>query len=146
MLTLIKNAYVYTPDALGHADVLVAGGRVASVAPAINIAGSVIDVVDAAGRWLIPGLVDALTHPAGGGGEGGFANRTGEVSFDTFVGAGVTSPVGALGTDSYGRGLDVLYGNVMSLRARGLSAYMYTGSTKTMSRVMSPVIVSAGTR
>ncbi|MEL7448093.1 MAG: beta-aspartyl-peptidase [Pseudomonadota bacterium] len=128
MLTLIKNASVFAPDPLGHADVLVADGRIASVAPGIDVSGSVVDVFDAEGRWLLPGLVDALTHPAGGGGEGGFANRTSEVSFDTFVLAGVTSPVGALGTDSYGRGLDVLYGNVMSLRARGLSAYMYTGS------------------
>jgi beta-aspartyl-dipeptidase (metallo-type) len=35
-----------------------------------------------------------------------------------FIAAGVTSPVAALGTDSLGRSLDVLYGNVMGLRSR----------------------------
>jgi beta-aspartyl-dipeptidase (metallo-type) len=77
---------------------------------------------------LVPGLVDALTHPCGGGGEGGFGNRTPELDADAFLAAGVTAPVGALGTDSLGRSLDVLYGCVMGLRARGLNAYMYGGA------------------
>ena len=37
-------------------------------------------------------------------------------------------PVGALGTDSIARSLEVLFGQVMKLRAHGLSALMYSGS------------------
>jgi len=40
----------------------------------------------------------------------------------------VTTPIGALGTDSLARTLEVLYGKVMELRARGVSAHMLCGS------------------
>ena len=113
MLTLIKNAEVFAPEPLGRCEVLIAGSEIAAVAERIDLQGKELSVVDAEGAWLMPGIVDALTHPCGGGGEGGFANRTGEISLSTFVRAGVTSPIGALGTDSIARSLDVLYGNVM---------------------------------
>ncbi|MEM7677065.1 MAG: beta-aspartyl-peptidase, partial [Myxococcota bacterium] len=126
-LTLISNVDFYSPSPLGRRDVLIAGGEIL----AIEAAGSIsIDAtrVDGSGKRMVPGLVDALTHPCGGGGEGGFANRTDEMSFTSFVNAGVTSPIAALGTDSLGRTLEVLYGTVMSLRAQGLRALMYTGA------------------
>jgi beta-aspartyl-dipeptidase (metallo-type) len=128
MLTLITNAQVRAPEALGHCDVLVAGSRIAAVGNDIELAGSPLQVVDAGGRWLLPGFVDALTHPCGGGGEGGFGNRTAEMTAEQFIRAGVTCPVGALGTDSIARSLDVLFGSVMALRAMGVDAHMYTGA------------------
>jgi beta-aspartyl-dipeptidase (metallo-type) len=128
MLTLIRNAEVYSPEPLGRRDVLLAGGRIAAIDKRISLAGDMVEEVDAHGMWLLPGFVDPLTHPAGGGGEGGFANRTTELDAADFVAAGVTTPVGALGTDSITRGLEVLYGQVMKLRANGLSALMYSGS------------------
>jgi beta-aspartyl-dipeptidase (metallo-type) len=128
MLTVIVNANVFAPEPRGRCRVLVAGERVVAIADNIDIRGSDLQVVDALGRWLVPGFVDALTHPCGGGGEGGFGNRTAEVPAEAFIQAGVTTPVGALGTDSIGRSLEVLYATVMSLRARGLAALMYTGS------------------
>jgi beta-aspartyl-dipeptidase (metallo-type) len=128
MPILIVNARIFAPEPLGTCQVLVEGGRISSVAEHIDLSGSALSVVDAAGCWLLPGFVDALTHPCGGGGEGGFHNRTAEVDFEAFVRAGVTSPVGALGTDSITRSLEVLYGKVMELRRLGLAAYMYTGS------------------
>jgi beta-aspartyl-dipeptidase (metallo-type) len=60
--------------------------------------------------------------------EGGFGNRTPELEADEFIHAGVTTPVGALGTDSITRSLEVLFGKTMELRAKGLSALMYNGS------------------
>ena len=128
MLTLITNAEVFAPERLGRRDVLIAGTRVAAVSASIPLQGEAMEVVDAGGAWLLPGFVDALTHPCGGGGEGGFANRTPEIEFDGFVRAGVTTPVGALGTDSLTRSLEVLFGKVMELRERGLSARMLCGS------------------
>lgn len=128
MLTLIRDAEVFAPTRLGRRDVLLAGHRIAEVDASITLRGAPLEVVDAAGQWLLPGFVDALTHPCGGGGEGGFGNRTAEIDAGEFIRAGVTTPVGALGTDSVTRSLDVLYGKVMELRARGLSARMLNGS------------------
>lgn len=128
MLTLIRNARVFAPASLGTKTVLVAGHRIAAVDDAIDLHGEAVQVIDAEGRWLLPGFVDALTHPCGGGGEGGFGNRTRELEANDFIRAGVTCPVGALGTDSVTRSLDVLYGCVMGLREQGIDAHMYTGA------------------
>ena len=128
MIVQISNAEAFGPEPLGVGDLLVAGSRIAAIGMVGPHHGSAVTTVDARGCWLLPGLVDVLTHPAGGGGEGGFANRTGAVTFEAFVAAGVTTPVGALGTDSITRTLEELYGTVMALRGRGLAALMYTGS------------------
>ena len=128
MLTLLRNAEVFSPQRLGRSDVLIAGGKVCRVEPVIDVAGPAIEIVDASGLWLLPGLVDPLTHPCGGGGEGGFGNRTPEMAAAEFISAGVTTPIGALGTDAITRSLDVLYGKVMELRAAGVSAFMLNGS------------------
>jgi beta-aspartyl-dipeptidase (metallo-type) len=128
MLTLIKNARIFAPEPLGLKAVLVSGGRIAAVDESIALSGAPLEVLDAGGRWLLPGFVDALTHPCGGGGEGGFGNRTAELTAGDFIRAGVTCPVGALGTDSVTRSLDVLYGCVMGLREQGIAAHMYTGA------------------
>lgn len=128
MLTLIINAEIFAPQPLGRGQVLIAGQHIAALGETVDVQGGALQVVDAAGKWLIPGFIDALTHPAGGGGEGGFGNRTAEMCADDFIAAGVTTPIGALGTDSIARSLDVLYGKTMELRARGLSARMYTGA------------------
>ncbi|MEM1434536.1 MAG: beta-aspartyl-peptidase [Pseudomonadota bacterium] len=128
MLTLIANARVYAPEDIGTRDLLVAGARIAALDERLDITGVPLERIDAQGRWLLPGFVDALCHPCGGGGEGGFGNRTPEMTASAFIRAGVTCPVGALGTDSITRSLDVLYGSVMQLRADGLDAHMYTGA------------------
>jgi beta-aspartyl-dipeptidase (metallo-type) len=135
-LTLIVNAEVYDPEPRGRQQLLLGGGQVLAMDERIDIGGAAVTTIDADGALLVPGLVDALTHPCGGGGEGGFGNRTGEVGVETFVRAGVTSPIGALGTDSLTRSLDVLYGTTLQLRAQGLDALMYTGAY----RVPAPTI------
>lgn len=130
MLTLIKNAKVYAPRDLGVCDVLVADGRIAQIDNRIDIHGEglALDVVDAQGRLLVPGYVDTLVHITGGGGEGGFNTRTPELVFQDAVRAGVTSMIGALGTDATTRNLGDLYGKAQALTADGLNCYMYTGS------------------
>lgn len=131
-MQLIRGAECFCPAPMGVCDVLIAGGEVLAIAEAgtLSTDSKLINVehIDGSGMLLTPGLVDSLTHPCGGGGEGGFVNRTEEISPGEFVAAGVTSPVGALGTDSLGRSLEVLYGNVMGLRAAGLRAFMYSGA------------------
>ena len=129
MPIIIRNAQVYAPESRGVNNVLIEGGRILSVSSgAAGLEGELLETIDAQGRWLLPGFVDVLTHPCGGGGEGGFGNRTPELEADEFIHAGVTTPVGALGTDSITRSLEVLFGKTMELRAKGLSALMYNGS------------------
>lgn len=129
MPIFIRNAQVYAPESRGVNNVLIEGGRILSVSSgAAGLEGELLETIDAQGRWLLPGFVDVLTHPCGGGGEGGFGNRTPELEAEEFIHAGVTTPVGALGTDSITRSLEVLFGKTMELRAKGLSALMYNGS------------------
>lgn len=129
---VISGAECFDPSPRGHLDLLVAGSEVVAMGEpgSFDAVGELGEAerVDARGKLLVPGIVDALTHPCGGGGEGGFGNRTAEMDVETFVRAGVTAPVGALGTDSIGRSLDVLYGNVMGLRRQGLNAFMLSGA------------------
>ncbi|EAT10817.1 beta-aspartyl-peptidase [Bermanella marisrubri] len=129
MFTLIKNSEVYAPHYLGKCDVLIADGRIAYIDSEIDFAmGELIDVVDANGKILTPGFVDSLVHITGGGGEGGFNTRTPELDFFDAVNAGVTSMVGALGTDATTRTLGDLFGKTQALNADGLNCFMYTGS------------------
>ncbi|MEM1403190.1 MAG: amidohydrolase family protein [Pseudomonadota bacterium] len=127
-MLVFEGAELYAPEYLGPRDVLVAGGQILEIAEAGSLEGHPGQHIDLRGQLIFPGLVDILTHPCGGGGEGGFGNRTDELSAEHFIQAGVTAPVGALGTDSIGRSLEVLYGNIMGLRSAGLRAYMYSGA------------------
>jgi N-acyl-D-aspartate/D-glutamate deacylase len=61
--TLIKNALVFDgrADAPVEQDVALADGKVAEVGPGLD-ASRANEVVDARGRWLMPGLWDIHTH------------------------------------------------------------------------------------
>ena len=76
-LTLIRNASVFTPEALGLRQLLVGGGKILWIGSLDDPAPAVLglDVIDMAGKRLIPGLIDGHAHVTGGGGEGGFATR-----------------------------------------------------------------------
>ncbi|MEO1080404.1 MAG: amidohydrolase family protein [Pseudomonadota bacterium] len=125
-MMLLRGAELFDPDPRGICDVLVGAGNILEVGEPGTLTAD--RVVELEGKLLLPGFVDALTHPCGGGGEGGFANRTPELDASVFLNAGVTCPVGALGTDSLGRSLEVLYGSTMALRGAGLNAFMYSGA------------------
>ncbi len=61
MKTLIVNGTVVNSTGSAAADVLVDGEAIALVAPGLERAGA-DRVIDARGRWVIPGGVDAHTH------------------------------------------------------------------------------------
>ncbi len=65
-VTILRNASVLDPDkaelALGQS-VVVEGGRIADVGPGLSGPGDAV-ILDAAGRTVMPGLIDAHTHPA----------------------------------------------------------------------------------
>ncbi|HEX2756849.1 MAG TPA: dihydropyrimidinase [Candidatus Limnocylindrales bacterium] len=70
MRTLITNGTIVTADGSTAADVLVDGETVAQIGSDLAANGvSADETIDAAGRWLIPGAIDAHTHmelPFGG--------------------------------------------------------------------------------
>ena len=73
MTTLIRNGFLVTPQGIQAMDVLVDGETIAALlAPGATseaMAGSVDRVIDASGKYIIPGGIDAHTHmelPFGG--------------------------------------------------------------------------------
>lgn len=129
MLTLIRGAKVYSPENTGIADVLVGGGTILAVGPSLqqyDLPG--VEVVDAGGKILVPGLIDSHVHITGGGGEGGPGSRMPELELSQMLEGGVTTVVGCLGTDGITRSVDSVLMKVKSLRAQGVSAWMYTGA------------------
>ncbi len=128
-MKLFKNAIVFAPQYLGKQDVLVASNKIIAIDHNIELEAShSLTVIDAKEQYLIPGLVDSLVHISGGGGEGGFATRTPEMSPQDAVYGGVTTLIGALGTDSVTRSLEDLVAKAKALKEFGLSAYCYSGS------------------
>ena len=129
MMTLFKNAQIYAPQYLGIQDVLTGGKSILAVADHIEPAlGVDVETIDCTGRWLVPGLIDSHVHITGGGGEGGPASRMPELQLGMMVEAGVTTVIGCLGTDGITRTVESVLMKVKTLRAQGVSAWMYTGA------------------
>ncbi len=128
-MILIKGCELFAPEHLGTRDVLVAGAHIEAIAGEIAApAGIATEVLQARGRRLIPGLIDAHVHIAGAGGEGGPATRTPELSRDQILAGGTTTVIGCLGTDGMTRSMHALLMKAKALRAQGLSCWIYTGA------------------
>lgn len=129
MLTLVKNAQIYTPDPIGKKDLLIAGGKIAAIEDEIIPNFPVdVEVIDAEGKILTPGFIDQHVHITGGGGEGGFATRTKEIDVSDLLDNGITTVVGVLGTDGITRSMEGLYAKAKALELEGVSTYIYSGS------------------
>ena len=128
VLKLIRGARVYAPQDLGVQDVLFGDQRVLAIAPEINLSAEWVEHVQAEGMLLLPGLVDSLVHIGGGGGEGGFHTRTPQMTLTDATLGGVTTVIGALGTDAVTRTLPDLLAKAHALEAEGITAFCYTGS------------------
>lgn len=135
-LTLIKNAHVFAPQDLGRQDVLFAGQQILAVGHHLDLQGDTLHVVDGSGKLLLPGLVDSLVHITGGGGEGGFHTRTPQMNLTDATLGGVTTLIGALGTDATTRTLTDLLAKAGALCTEGLSVYCYTGSYQIPARTI----------
>lgn len=128
-MKLIKSAAVYAPEYLGEKDVFLAGGKICKVEDNIHLPSEFgVSIIDGTDMLLVPGFIDSHVHVLGGGGEGGFANRTPEATLSGFTRYGITTVIGCLGTDGYGRDISALIAKVKGLRQQGISAYAYTGS------------------
>lgn len=144
MATLIRGADVYAPDSLGQQDVLIEGDRISFIGDVDSdrVAGLPgACVVDGRGLTAIPGLIDPHVHISGGGGEGGFANRTPEIAVKDIVAAGVTTVVGCLGTDGVTRNVAGLLAKARGLEQEGISAYVFTGNYQLPAKTLTGSVV-----
>lgn len=127
MITVIKNANVFAPQALGINHLVCAGSKIIYIGKTLPAMDLPHEEIDADGGMLTPGFIDSHTHLTGGGGEAGFSTRVPPVPLSKFTRAGVTTAVGLLGTDDITRSTESLVAQVYALREEGFSAYCYTG-------------------
>jgi len=128
-MILIKNCELYAPEKSGKKDILLAAGKIIAIEEKIpkpeNI---VVEIIDADGLKAIPGLIDGHVHIAGAGGEGGPATRTPELKLTQLLEGGITTVIGCLGTDGMTRSVESVLMKAKSLRAEGVSCWIYTGA------------------
>lgn len=131
MIKLIKNGEVYAPQYLGKQSVLIIDNKIAQIGEVdekileINLD---VELIDADGCIVMPGIIDPHVHLIGGGGEGGFATRTPEIQLSEIVRSGITTVVGCLGTDGTTRHMTSLLAKARALEEEGISTYIYTGN------------------
>lgn len=128
LVKLIKGGRVYSPASLGIKDILIGDGKILAVSDHIDINLDTVEIVNAEGMVVIPGLIDAHVHIAGAGGEGGPSTRTPELQLTDYTTAGVTTVIGCLGTDGVTRSVESVLMRAKGLKAEGLSVWIYTGS------------------
>ena len=119
------------PEALGKKEILIGGNIILGISDKIDMPqGMDIEVIDANGLLVVPGLIDNHVHIAGAGGEGGPSTRTPELTLSRMFEGGVTTVVGCLGTDGLTRSVETVLMKAKSLRHEGASAWIWTGGTK----------------
>ena len=131
MFKIIRNATVYNPDKLGKKDVLIVNDKIIAIDDKIEISSNgIFDVeeINCEGKILVPGFIDGHVHILGGGGEGGFSNRTPEATLSILTKAGVTTVVGVLGTDGVGRDMNALLSKARALEEEGITTFVFDGN------------------
>ena len=118
MKTLIKNARVVLPDCSGYknADVLIENGKISALGGDFTAER----VIDANGKYLLPGLIDIHNHGALGMNFGG-ENADCEKILQFFAKNGVTTLFPTTGTDS----VDAIAGQI-----ERIANFKQSGSSK----------------
>lgn len=124
-MILIKNTKIVGES--GNKNILIANDRIVDIFSK-DLACEADEIHDAAGKYVMPGLIDQHIHITGGGGEGGFETRVPEIGLSKLVEAGITTAVGLLGTDSETRSVENLVAKAMALTNEGIRTYALTGS------------------
>jgi len=131
MFTLIENGEVYGPEPLGIAAVLLAESTILKIGDvnraALDKLELPVEVIDASGCIVTPGIIDPHQHLLGGSGEEGFSSQTPEVSAGEIISAGITTVVGCLGVDTTMKTMAGLLARAKALKEEGLSAYVWSG-------------------
>lgn len=144
MVTLLRGAEIYAPKRLGKQDILIEGQQITFIGDVSAEAVSALPnatVIDAQGLTATPGFIDPHVHIAGGGGEGGYANRTPEIRISDIVSAGVTTVIGCMGTDGVTRSHADLLAKARALETEGITTFIYTGSYQVPARTLTGSVV-----
>ena len=131
MVTLIENGEVYNPDRVGRTSVLVDHDKIIKVGSvdraALAALGVEFEIIDATGCVVTPGLIDPHQHLLGGSGENGLSTQSPMLFLSEIVGAGITTVVGVLGTDTVMKTMAGLLARVKGLNEEGITAKMWVG-------------------
>ncbi len=127
MFKVIKNARVYAPNDLGIKDILICNDKIIKIDGNIKFMHSDLEIIDASGKIVIPGIIDQHVHVTGGGGEGSFKTRVPEIMLSELIKSGITTVVGLLGTDTTTRSVENLLAKTKALKEEGINAYCLTG-------------------
>ncbi|KML36610.1 beta-aspartyl-peptidase [Cytobacillus firmus] len=131
MLTLIKNAEIYSPHFLGKKDMLLVHNKIGYIRDSIELpelSFADIEVINAEGKLAVPGFIDSHVHIIGGGGEGSYKTRTPEIQLTDATLSGITTLVGVIGTDGTTRTMASLIAKARALEEEGITCYVQTGS------------------
>lgn len=130
MITLLRNADLYSPNPQGVKDILIADQRVAAVSTrGLEVANLPVHEIDLGGAKVVPGFIDNHVHILGGGGGLGFGSRAPELMTSQLFRVGTTTVVGMLGFDANTKSMASLVAKTKTFRQEGLSAYALTGAT-----------------
>lgn len=142
-MIIIRQAKVYAPDFIGTKDILLSNQKIIKIADQIatDLSEFGVTEIDGSGKIVVPGFIDCHFHILGGGGEGGFQNRTPEVSLSQLTTAGVTTVVGCLGTDGEGRDMVALISKARGLEAEGITTFVYEGSYRLPVKTVSDSLI-----
>lgn len=131
MVIVIENGEVFTPAAVGHADVLLMRNCIEKVGAVDREALARLDLetefIDATDCLVVPGLIDPHEHLLGGSGEKGFRSQTPELHLGEIVCAGITTVIGCLGVDTTMKTLPGLLARAKALKEEGLCAWIWSG-------------------
>ncbi|MBG9588353.1 beta-aspartyl-peptidase [Cytobacillus firmus] len=131
MLTLIKNAEIYSPHSLGKKDMLLVHNKIGYIRDSIELpelSFADIEVINAEGKLAVPGFIDSHVHIIGGGGEGSYKTRTPEIQLTDATLSGITTMVGVIGTDGTTRTMASLIAKARALEEEGITCFVQTGS------------------
>jgi beta-aspartyl-dipeptidase (metallo-type) len=132
MFTLIENGDVYASQRMERSSVLIAGDSILKIgevdARDLERLDLPVEVIDASGCFVTPGLIDPHQHLLGGSGEEGFSSQTPEINPHEIISAGITTVVvGCLGVDTTMKTMAGLLARAKALKEEGLSAFIWSG-------------------
>lgn len=138
-MILVKSGSVYNVGFIGKKSILISSNKIEYISQEINIPDRnfpEVEIIDADGLIVIPGIIDLHVHITGGGGEAGYTSRTPELMLTSFTLNGITTCVGLLGTDGTTRTMQGLIAKARALDIEGISTYTWTGSYEYPTRTL----------